>query len=155
MASGAGEKRRSKSSQNPWSAAAVTAYEEGLMPLFGDHYAGDYEGHTLELIRNNWDKTLKLLIDGDVVASTTCHLPRRITLTAALKHKGVRHKVMAKSIPRYVIFTVDMIGIDGLPLSLLHEAPKGITPWWAIVLMAVSGVAILAAGGGALIAWLR
>jgi hypothetical protein len=125
------------------------------MPLFGDHYAGDYEGHVLELIRNNWDKTLKLLIDGEEAASTTCHLPRRITLMAVLEHKGVRREVVAKSIPYYVIFTRDTIEIDGHPLSLLHEAPKGITPWWDIVLMVVFGVAILAAGGGALIVWLR
>jgi len=123
------------------------------MPLFGDHYAGAYENHTLELIRNNWDKTLKLRIDGEVVASTTCHLPRSITLTGNLEHQGVRHEVVARSIPRHVIFTTDTIEIDGNPLSLLHEAPKGITPLWGIVLIVISGVALLIAGAGVLTAW--
>lgn len=106
------------------------------------------------MIRNNWDKTLKLLIDGEVIASTTCHLPRSITLTGSLEHKGVRHEGVARSIPLHIIIATDTIEIDGNPLSLLHEAPKGITPLWAIVLIVISGAALLTAGG-ALIAWLR
>ena len=125
------------------------------MPLFGDHYAGAFEDHTLEPIRNNWDKTLKLLIDGEVVASATCHLPRSITLVGSLEHKGVRHEVVARSIPHHLVFTTDTIEVDGSQISLLHAAPKGITPLWAIVLIAISGVALLLAGGGVLIAWLR
>lgn len=124
------------------------------MPLFGDHYAGAYEDHTVELIRNNWDKTLKLLIDGKVVASTTCHLPRRITLTGTLEHKGVRHEVVARSIPHHLIFATDSIEVDGNPLSLIHAAPRGITPLWAIALLIAAG-ALLVGGGGVLLAWLR
>jgi hypothetical protein len=114
-----------------------------------------YEDHAVELIRNNWDKTLKLLIDGEVVASTTCHLPRSITLTGSLEHNGVRHEVVARSIPHHVIFATDTIEIDGSPLSLIHEAPKGITPLWAIVLIGTSGAALLVAAGCILMASLR
>jgi hypothetical protein len=133
----------------------VVAKLESLMPLFGDQYTGTYEGHTLELVRNNWDKTLKLLIDGEVVASTSCHLPRTISLSGCLEHKGVRHKVMAKSIPHHIIFATDTIEIDGHELNLLHEAPQGIMPFWAMVLIAISGAALIIGGGGALVAWLR
>jgi hypothetical protein len=42
------------------------------------------------------------------------------------------------------------IEIDENPLSLLHEAPKGITPLWAIVLNVTSGAALLTAGGALL-----
>jgi hypothetical protein len=125
------------------------------MPLFGDHYAGAYEDHTLELVRNNWDKTLKLLIDGEVVACTTCHLPRRITLSGSFEHQGVRHEVVARSIPHYIIFATDTIEVDGNPVTLLHGAPKGMTPLWAIVVFAVSGAVLLIVGGGALLGWLR
>jgi hypothetical protein len=125
------------------------------MPLFGDHYAAAFEDHTIELIRNNWDKTLKLKIDGEVAAGTTCHFPRRITLTGTLEHDGVRHEVVARSIPHHLIFATDTIEVDGTPLPLLHGAPKGIMPWWAVVLVAFSAGAFLIAGGGALLAWLR
>src|SRR5438552_13127265 len=109
------------------------------MSLFGDHYAGAYEGHIIELIRNNWDKTLKLLIDGEVVASTSCNLPRPIALTGSLEQAGVRHEVVARSIPHHLIFARDTIEIDGNQLSLLHAAPRGMPPLWIIVLMAIAG----------------
>ncbi len=63
------------------------------MGLTGDRYIGTYEGHTIELIRNNWTKRLKLLIDGEVVASKSCDLPRNITLMAVLEHDGIPHAV--------------------------------------------------------------
>lgn len=69
------------------------------MALTGDRYIGTYDGHTIELVRNNWDKTLKLLIDGREVAGTTCHLPRRITLTVAQEFGGHQHEVVARSVP--------------------------------------------------------
>jgi hypothetical protein len=88
------------------------------MAITGDRYVGTYEGHPIELIRNNWNKTLKLLIDGNEVASESCLLPGRIVLTATLEHNGVRHAVVAKSVPRYLLWTTDTIEIDGNELAL-------------------------------------
>lgn len=86
------------------------------MGLTGDGYVGTYEGHTIELIRNNWIKTLKLLIDGEVVDSSSQILPHNVTLTGALEHGGIRHAVVAKSVINFP-WTEDMIEIDGMPLT--------------------------------------
>jgi hypothetical protein len=40
------------------------------MGLIGDGYRGTYQGHTIELIRDNLAKKLKLVIDGVEVASS-------------------------------------------------------------------------------------
>ena len=88
------------------------------MALTGDRYVGTYEGHTIELVRNNWVKTLTLLIDGIEVASESCMLPGRITLSGALEHNDARHTVVAKSIPRYLLWTTDIIEIDGKELAI-------------------------------------
>jgi hypothetical protein len=88
------------------------------MAITGDRYVGTYYGHTIELIRNNWVKTLKLLIDGQEVASKSCMLPGRITLTGTLEHNGVQHAVVARSVPRYLLWTKDTIEIDGNELPL-------------------------------------
>src|SRR5262245_60671768 len=42
---------------------------ELIMGLTGDCYEGSFKGHTIEVVRNEWIKTLKLLTDGKVVAS--------------------------------------------------------------------------------------
>jgi hypothetical protein len=73
------------------------------MAITGDRYVGTYEGHIIELIRNNWVKTLTLLIDGNEVAGDSCMLPGRITLSGALEHNGARHTVVAKSVLRYLL----------------------------------------------------
>lgn len=125
------------------------------MGLFGDRYAGTYEGHVIELIRNNWDKTLKLLIDGEVVDGSLRHFPRTITLTGAVEHNGVKHTVVARSTPHYFIFTRDIIEIDGNPLTSSHEAPKGITPAWAVALIALAGAVAVAGAGVGVVSWLR
>jgi hypothetical protein len=88
------------------------------MGLTGDHFVGTYEGHEIELVRNNWVKTLTLLIDGEDAERTTCHLPRRITLSGSLVHHGVRHEVVARSVPRYLFWTTDTIEVDGRELTL-------------------------------------
>jgi len=88
------------------------------MALTGDHYVGTFEGHTLELIRNNWNKTLTLLIDGKEVAWESCVLPGRVTLTGVVEHGGVRHAVVVRSVPHRLLWTKDSIEVDGEPLTL-------------------------------------
>ncbi|MFO0811323.1 MAG: hypothetical protein U0746_22055 [Gemmataceae bacterium] len=88
------------------------------MSLTGDRYVGTYEGHTVELVRNNWVKTLTLRIDGQAVATQSCVLPGRITLAGTLDHNGVRHAVVARSVPRRVLWTDDTVEVDGRPLAL-------------------------------------
>ena len=87
------------------------------MSITGDRYAGEFEGHTIELVRNNWNKTLSLLIDGETVAEESRVLPHDIILTAALEHAGGRHTVIAKAV-RHFLSTDDTIEIDGKPLAL-------------------------------------
>jgi hypothetical protein len=88
------------------------------MALTGDRYVGTYEGHTIDLVRNNWVKTLTLLIDGKAVASESCLWPGRITLSDALEHSDARHAVVAKSVPRYLLWTTDTVEVDGKELAL-------------------------------------
>ena len=88
------------------------------MALTGDRYVGTFEGHTIELVRNNWVKTLTLLIDGQEVADESCMLPGRVTLTGALEHNGDEHTVVAKSVPRYLLWTTATIKVDGKELAL-------------------------------------
>jgi hypothetical protein len=88
------------------------------MAITGDRYVGTYEGHTIELIRNNWIKTLSLVIDGEVVARAMCMFPGRMTLTGAVEHDGRPHAVVAKSVPRYLLWTTDTIEVDGKELPL-------------------------------------
>ncbi len=88
------------------------------MALTGDRFVGTFEGHTIELIRNNWNKTLRLLIDGKEVASESCMLPRHITLTGAVEHGGVQHAVVAQSAPDHLLWTKATLEVDGQPLTL-------------------------------------
>lgn len=87
------------------------------MALTGDRYVGAYEGHTIELVRNNWSKTLRLLIDGREVARASRILPHDIVLTGALTHEGVEHSVVAKSIVQMPT-AADTIEVDGQALPL-------------------------------------
>jgi hypothetical protein len=89
------------------------------MALTGDRYVGTFEGHTIEFVRNNWVKLLKLLIDGTEVTRGSCMLPGRRTLTATLEHNGVPYEVVARSVPERVLFTKDTIEIDGQLLPLV------------------------------------
>ncbi len=136
------------------------------MGLFGDRHAGEYEGHTVELLRNNWNKTLKLLIDGEEVASTSCDLPLSRTLVGTLEHGGALHEVVARSEPHHVIFTKDTIAVDGDELPLTRENPRGLLGavfrdaakgHFASVVVVGALLALLAAVVGAavaLLAWL-
>lgn len=88
------------------------------MGLTGDRYVGTFAGHTVELVRDNWVKTLRLLIDGREAAGTTCRLPRRVTLTGTLEHDGRRHEVVARSVPRYLLWATHSVEVDGQDLPL-------------------------------------
>ena len=92
------------------------------MGLMGDRYEGSFDGHKIELVRNNLDKTLNLLIDGAVVASEQRWLPKDITLHAEFEHGGVKHSVVAhqhlKPILGIPIDHDDSIEIDGKALPL-------------------------------------
>jgi hypothetical protein len=141
------------------------------MSITGYRYVGTYEGHAIELIRNNWDKTLSLVINGDVVAWKSCMFPGRITLTGSLQHNGASHAVVAKSVPRNLLWTTDTIEIDDRALPLTSEKPRRLlkqaltlTPGappsrWvlalAFVVLAVVGVAVLGTVGGLLVQALR
>jgi hypothetical protein len=88
------------------------------MGITGDRYLAEYEGHTLELVRNNWAKMLTLRIDGADVASESCALPHAIILTFTFEHHGVQHTVTAKSIPHHLVSTNDTIEVDGVVLPV-------------------------------------
>jgi hypothetical protein len=91
--------------------------KEAFMAITGDHYIGTYEGHSVELVRNNWHKTLTLLIDGHEVARELCALPHTITLNGAFEHEGTRHTVVAKSVSHFPS-AADTIEVDGAALPL-------------------------------------
>ncbi len=87
------------------------------MGLTGDRYEGSFKGHAIEVVRNEWVKTLKLLIDGNVAASKFCPLPSNVTLTGTLKNGGDEHVVVVKSVIR-LPFYEDTVEVDGRPLVL-------------------------------------
>ena len=86
------------------------------MPEIQGHLARP-DGHTIELVRNNWNKPLKLLIDGQEVASDLRLWPHTITLIGTFEHGGVQQTVVAKSVVRFPSAD-DTIAIDGKALTL-------------------------------------
>jgi hypothetical protein len=86
------------------------------MGLMGDGYRGTYQGHTVELIRDNVAKMLKLVIDGVEVASEPRTPQHDIKLTATLVHEGVSHRVVARSVVGRT--TSGTVHIDGAPLTI-------------------------------------
>ncbi len=91
------------------------------MAFTGERYVGVYEGHTVELIRNSWVKTLSLWIDGQRAAWAMCIWPRRITLAGTLEHDGVERAVVARSVPRRVLWTTVTVEVDGETLALTKK----------------------------------
>ena len=87
------------------------------MGILGERHAGTFEGHKLEIVRDNLTKRCVLLIDGVEVASESRAVPHDITLTATFEHAGVTHKVVARSIVKGLSAT-DSIEIDRKPLSI-------------------------------------
>jgi hypothetical protein len=106
--------------------AGPNADREVVMALTGDHYVGGYEGHTLEILRNNWNKTVKLLIDGAEVDRASCLFPGRLKLTGSLEHNGGRQAVVATSVPHRLVFTKEALTVDGLEVPLTYEKPRGL-----------------------------
>jgi hypothetical protein len=86
------------------------------MGLMGDGYRGTYQGHKIELIRDNLTKKLKLVIDGVEVASQPLSMQHDITLTATLVHEGASHRVVARSIVGRT--TSGKVTIDGMPMTI-------------------------------------
>jgi len=87
------------------------------MGLTVDRYEGSFNGHAIEVVRNEWIKTLKLLIDGTVVASKLCLLPSNVTLTATLEDGINKHVVVVKSVIRFPFYEYT-IEVDGRSLVL-------------------------------------
>ncbi len=88
------------------------------MGITGDCYVAEYEGHIIQLVRDNWLKTLTLRIDDADVASASRVLPRNITLRGSFEHHGIQHTVTAKSVIHRVLFTKDSIDVDGVVLPV-------------------------------------
>ncbi len=93
-----------------------SASYDARMGLMGDGYRATYQGHTIELIRDNLTKTLKLVIDGVEVASQPRAMQHDITLTATLVHEGVSHRIVARSIVGRT--TSGTVMLDGAPLTI-------------------------------------
>lgn len=85
------------------------------MGITTDRYVAAYEGHTIELVRNAWDKTLTLRIDDTFAARASCALPRDIILTGTLGHQGVQHKITARSLV-HLLSRKDSIEVDAVVL---------------------------------------
>ncbi len=90
------------------------------MGITGDRYAGTYRGHKIELIRNNWNKTLSLHIDGREVATETRALPHDITLTGTFEADGQVHAVVARSTVHFPAAD-DRVTVDEVPVPLTRE----------------------------------
>jgi hypothetical protein len=96
------------------------------MGLTGDCRVGHYEGHNIELVRNNWNKTLKLVIDGQEVERESCMFPGARTLIGSVDHERVRHLVVATSVPDRLVRNKDSISVDGAELQLSSQKPRGL-----------------------------
>lgn len=90
------------------------------MGITGDHYVTTYEGHTIELISNAWIKRIKLVIDGETVASASIMLPRDVELRGTLVHAGAPRTVIARSISKFP-FSSESIEIDGQTAPLTRR----------------------------------
>jgi hypothetical protein len=99
---------------------------EEFMGLIGVCRVGLYEGHKIELVRNNWNKTLKLVIDGREVARESCMFPGARTLIGSVDHGRGRHRVVASSVPDRLVLYKDSISVDGAELPLTSQRPRGL-----------------------------
>jgi hypothetical protein len=96
------------------------------MALTGDYYFGEYEGHAIELVWNNWNKTVTLRLDGTEMDRASCLFPGRIRLIGRLVHDGLPRTVVADSVPHLLIFTRDNVSVDGEELPLIPGRPRGL-----------------------------
>ena len=90
------------------------------MGLLGTRYAGTYEGHTIEIVQDHLAKTLRLVVDGAIVASADRSVPHDITLDATFEHAGVTHRLVGRSIAKGPAAR-DSIEIDGKPFSITRK----------------------------------
>lgn len=93
------------------------------MGIMGDRYEGMFDGHRIELVRDNVEKKLTLLIDGKGAAWESRVLPHDITLNGEFEHNGAKHTVVAHSTVKRLLGilpydTDDSIEIDGKALPL-------------------------------------
>jgi hypothetical protein len=92
------------------------------MGIASDRYEGRFGQHTIELIRNDWEKTLCLCIDGACVAQEHRFLPKEITLRADFEDGGAMHTVVArqhvKAILGLPIHANESVEVDGAPLAM-------------------------------------
>jgi hypothetical protein len=96
------------------------------MAITGECCVGVYQGHAIELVRNNWNKTLTLCIDGKEVARASCLLPGQFTLTGSLEHDGAGHAVVARSTPHRLLLTKESMTVDGTDLPVSYKPPRGL-----------------------------
>jgi hypothetical protein len=93
------------------------------MAITGDRYVGDFEGHVIELVRNNWTKVFSLVVDGQVVAKERCDLPHNIELRFAFEMSGEAHELIGFSHVKKVLGLPldadDGVLIDGRVLPLV------------------------------------
>lgn len=92
------------------------------MGLTGDRYVGEVDGHTIELVRNNWTKQLTLSVDGRELASESTMFPHNIELKGQFEHQGARRTVVAHSTIKKIlglpIDADDGVEVDGTPVAL-------------------------------------
>ena len=91
------------------------------MGITKDCYLANYDGHRIEVVSNNWNKSINLLIDGEKVASESRVLPHDITLTKDFEHAGVQHKIVAKVVVHFPSLEVTL-EVDGQEILITKTA---------------------------------
>jgi hypothetical protein len=80
--------------------------------MTGDRYVGEFDGHEIALVRDNWKKTLDLYVDGAKAASESRVLPHDITLHATfVGRSGATHTVVAKAIVHGIDLGIMKLGV--------------------------------------------
>jgi hypothetical protein len=88
------------------------------MGIITQRYVSDFEGHSIELVRNALAKTLTLRIDNRRASRASCALPRDIILTGALEHQGRQHTVTATSLVHLrSLSREESIAVDGVVIA--------------------------------------
>jgi hypothetical protein len=93
------------------------------MAITGDRYVGSYEGHSIELVRENLTKQVTLVIDGREVAMQSVALPTKYDLHADFEHGGKQHTVFAHSEFKKLLGLIPydhdvVIEVDNTPIGL-------------------------------------
>jgi hypothetical protein len=93
------------------------------MGISGDRYVGEYEGHSIELVRDNVVKSVRLVVDGREVALQSVALPTTYDLHGEFEHAGGKHTVFAhsefKKLLGLIPYDHDVaVEVDGKPIGL-------------------------------------